>query len=52
MTTDYESKRWKALALLCVAQFMVILDASIVNIALPTIVTAPGRSNERRSPRA
>jgi EmrB/QacA subfamily drug resistance transporter len=37
MTTDYESKRWEALALLCIAQFMVVLDASIVNIALPTI---------------
>ena len=39
MTTavDYESKRWQALALLCIAQFMVVLDASIVNIALPTI---------------
>jgi MFS family permease len=34
---DYESKRWQALALLCIAQFMVVLDASIVNIALPTI---------------
>jgi EmrB/QacA subfamily drug resistance transporter len=30
-------KRWIALALLCVAQFMVVLDASIVNVALPTI---------------
>src|SRR5437016_12331525 len=26
-----------ALALLCVAQFVVVLDASIVNVALPTI---------------
>lgn len=33
----YERRRWKALALLCVAQFMVVLDASIVNVALPTI---------------
>ena len=33
----YERKRWQALALLCIAQFMVVLDASIVNIALPTI---------------
>jgi EmrB/QacA subfamily drug resistance transporter len=30
-------KRWIALALLCVAQFVVVLDASIVNVALPTI---------------
>ncbi|HEX2393617.1 MAG TPA: MFS transporter [Solirubrobacterales bacterium] len=30
-------RRWIALALLCVAQFVVVLDASIVNVALPTI---------------
>src|SRR3954465_2932279 len=35
-----ESRRWIALALLCVAQFMVVLDASIVNVALPTIGSA------------
>jgi EmrB/QacA subfamily drug resistance transporter len=29
--------RWHVLALVCVAQFMVILDATIVNVALPTI---------------
>jgi EmrB/QacA subfamily drug resistance transporter len=33
-------KRWIALALLCVAQFVVVLDASIVNVALPTIKEA------------
>jgi EmrB/QacA subfamily drug resistance transporter len=32
-----ERRRWIALALLCVAQFMVVLDASIVNVALPSI---------------
>ncbi len=37
---DYAEKRWLALALLCIAQFMVVLDASIVNIALPTIGSA------------
>src|SRR5881296_3061261 len=30
-------RRWIALALLCVAQFVVVLDASIVNVALPSI---------------
>ncbi len=30
-------KRWIALILLCAAQFVVVLDASIVNVALPTI---------------
>src|SRR3954467_11749656 len=30
-------RRWIALGLLCVAQFVVVLDASIVNVALPSI---------------
>ncbi len=34
------SKKRLALALLCVAQFMVVLDFSIVNVAMPTIKTA------------
>jgi EmrB/QacA subfamily drug resistance transporter len=39
MTTarEYERRRWIALVLLCFAQFIVVLDASIVNVALPTI---------------
>jgi EmrB/QacA subfamily drug resistance transporter len=36
-TADARDKRWIALILLCVAQFVVVLDASIVNVALPTI---------------
>ena len=32
-----DSRKWLALAILCVAQFMVILDVSIVNVALPSI---------------
>ncbi|MFJ2193813.1 MFS transporter [Kitasatospora sp. NPDC087861] len=32
-------RRWAALAVLAVAQFMVVLDSSIVNIALPDIGT-------------
>jgi EmrB/QacA subfamily drug resistance transporter len=32
-----EGNRWVTLVLVCVAQFMVILDATIVNVALPTI---------------
>jgi EmrB/QacA subfamily drug resistance transporter len=31
--------RWAVLGLVCLAQFMVILDATIVNVALPTIET-------------
>ncbi len=39
MTTQqqFESRRWYALALLAMAQFVVVLDAAIVNVALPTI---------------
>src|SRR5436190_485276 len=39
MTTrrEYLDRRWTALILLCVAQFVVVLDASIVNVALPSI---------------
>jgi len=31
------SRKWLALALLCVVQFMVVLDIAIVNVALPSI---------------
>ncbi len=39
MTTakHYSDRRWTALILLCVAQIVVVLDASIVNVALPSI---------------
>ena len=39
-------KRWIALILLCSAQFVVVLDASIVNVALPTIGKALDFSQE------
>src|SRR4051795_12638047 len=32
-------RRWFALAVLVAAQFMVVLDVAIVNVALPTIKT-------------
>src|SRR5215469_18401002 len=34
-----DSRRWFALALIVVAQFMVVLDVAIVNVALPSIRT-------------
>ena len=34
---EFQEKRWQALVLLCSAQFVVVLDASIVNVALPSI---------------
>jgi EmrB/QacA subfamily drug resistance transporter len=35
--TKTETNRWLVLVLVCIAQFMVILDATIVNVALPSI---------------
>src|SRR5437773_5255399 len=41
-----ERKRWFALALLSTVQFMVVLDIAIVNVALPSIQTDLGFSQE------
>jgi EmrB/QacA subfamily drug resistance transporter len=41
-----QSRRWFALALLCAVQFMVVLDIAIVNVALPSIETDLGFSQE------
>ena len=48
MTTsqEFRAKRWQALVLLCSAQFVVVLDASIVNVALPSIGEALDFSQE------
>ena len=46
---DFERRRWIALALLCVAEFVVVLDASIVNVALPTIGSALDFSQDNLS---
>ena len=35
-----EPNRWLVLVIVCVAQFMVILDATVVNVALPSIQVA------------
>ena len=40
VTAAPDPRRWKALALVCVAFFMTILDVSIVNVALPSIKTS------------
>src|SRR4051794_29352215 len=39
---ELDPRRWKALAIVCAAFFMTVLDVSIVNVALPSI----GRSLE------
>jgi EmrB/QacA subfamily drug resistance transporter len=41
-----DPRRWHALALVCVAFFMVVLDVAIVNVALPTIQTDLGISQD------
>ena len=39
--------RWAALVVVCFAQFMVVLDATIVNVALPSIQTDLDLSTEQ-----
>src|SRR3954453_10225107 len=34
---EVDPRRWKALAIICAAFFMTVLDVSIVNVALPSI---------------
>jgi EmrB/QacA subfamily drug resistance transporter len=41
-----DRRKWFALALLCVTQFVVVLDIAIVNVALPSIQTDLGFSQE------
>ena len=41
---DVESNRWVVLVIVCLAQFMVVLDATVVNVALPSIQTDLGFS--------
>jgi EmrB/QacA subfamily drug resistance transporter len=36
-TAGVDPRRWQALAIVCVAFFMTVLDVSIVNVALPSI---------------
>ena len=46
--TNLDPKRWVALAIIAVAQLMVVLDATIVNIALPTAQAALGITDANR----
>jgi EmrB/QacA subfamily drug resistance transporter len=48
-TTPQTDRRWLALALLALAQFVVVLDASIVNVALPSIGKALDFSQDNLS---
>jgi MFS family permease len=47
-TTSDSKRRWYILALIGIAQLMVVLDATIVNIALPSAQQALGFSDDSR----
>jgi EmrB/QacA subfamily drug resistance transporter len=47
-SSDVDPRRWLALVVIAVAQLMVVLDASIVNIALPSAQNALHISNANR----
>jgi EmrB/QacA subfamily drug resistance transporter len=49
LVTAPSSRRWSALALIAAAQFMVIMDTSIIGVALPRIQTDLGFSQESLS---
>src|SRR6186997_2274146 len=44
--TQSNRRKWIALLLLCMVQFMVVLDIAIVNVALPSIQTDLGFTQE------
>src|ERR671922_1335276 len=44
MTATEERSRWIALVVLCVGMLMIVLDATVVNVALPSIQTDLGFS--------
>ncbi len=43
-STDLHGRQWVVLSLACLAQFMVLLDVSIVNVALPAMRSSLGFS--------
>jgi EmrB/QacA subfamily drug resistance transporter len=45
ITQSRTDRRWLVLVIACLAQFMVVLDATIVNVALPSIQRGLGFSN-------
>ena len=51
MATDIRQskRRWLVLAILCVGVFMLLLDGTIVNIAIPNIMTSLRGRGSRKS---
>lgn len=47
-TNTLDPRRWRALIVIAIAQLMVVLDASIVNIALPKLQVDLGITSENR----
>jgi EmrB/QacA subfamily drug resistance transporter len=47
-TNPHHDRRWVILAVIAVAQLMVVLDATVVNIALPSAQRAVGFSDDSR----
>src|SRR4051794_8281203 len=47
-TNPHHEKRWMILFLVAIAQLMVVLDATVVNIALPSAQADLGFSNDQR----
>jgi EmrB/QacA subfamily drug resistance transporter len=45
MSTDTDRNRWLALYVLCTGVLMIVLDVTVVNVALPSIQTDLGFSN-------
>jgi EmrB/QacA subfamily drug resistance transporter len=45
MLVSTEDRRWKILAVLCVAVFLVVVDNTVVNVALPTLARDLHASN-------
>src|SRR5213080_899182 len=45
MTTQTDRNRWVALVVLCTGMLMIVLDATVVNVALPSIQDDLGFSN-------
>jgi hypothetical protein len=52
LVTEPAGRRWPAFALLAMTQFVVVLDITIVNVALPSIETSLGFSREGLACRA